>query len=223
MTIERTRRPLTPAERRLIETRLRRTDARLPGFRGMLVAGAFVFFPLWAVTMLVSDLAWWMISAFWIGIALLVLPSSALSARRELRSRMAALRSALDRGEADTVRIRARGFVEFEEIEDLGQNLAVDVGEDEVLFLSGQDLFDMRRFPNSDFTLAEVSDGDGRVVESWVIYDGERVAPLRRVSAEAQRRLELPGHLETRQARLEDLETLLDRDAAAGGSNLRSS
>jgi hypothetical protein len=180
---------------------------------------AVVFGPRWVLTLLASDAPWWVVTHFWLGVALAVVPWSLNSVRREVLKRAGSLRSAVERNEADTVRIRAERVVELEEVADLGTTWAFETGDGRVVFVAGQWIEESRSFPSSDFTLVDVLDGSGGVVDVHLVRDGRRLEPLRRISADAQERLTVPGHLESLPGSIDDLESRLETaGASARGS-----
>jgi len=105
-------------------------------------------------------------------------------------------------------------MVEIEEVEDEGPCYAFQVNDERIVFVEGQDFYPSARFPNTDFELVEIHDGAGKLVSMVIDKHGEKLTPLRRVSAEGQLQLYRPAHLATVPGRLVDIEDILAAPAA---------
>lgn len=169
--------------------------------------------PLFGLTLLLSDLSWQVIGLGWLGIwllvALFVVLPAVFSARRERTARARAFEKALERDEAETIRIRSRRVVEFEELEDLGARWAFELADGRIVFVCGQEYYADARFPNDDFTMVDFLGADGEPVAWFLRRRGKRLEPVRRIPVGDQEGMHLPEHLETLTGRLEDLEQLL--------------
>lgn len=213
--MESSRRPLSPAERRLLACLARRADEPTPGgnLRAAALVGAGCMLPLFGLTLLLSDLSWQVIGLGWLGIwllvALFVVLPAVFSARRERTARARAFEKALERDEAETIRIRSRRVVEFEELEDLGARWAFELADGRIVFVCGQEYYADARFPNDDFTMVDFLGADGEPVAWFLRRRGKRLEPVRRIPVGDQEGMHLPEHLETLTGRLEDLEQLL--------------
>ena len=78
-----------------------------------------------------------------------------------------------------------------------------------ILFISGQEFYPSRTFPNTDFSLIEIHDTEGELVEFYVEKHGDRLEVSRTISADSKKRLRVPDHLERAAAPLSDLERVL--------------
>jgi hypothetical protein len=207
------RRALTEAERRLLSARIRSLSARSrrsTKISPLISAGVVLL--LWLWTMLASDAQWILITAFWFvvggGITLWV--------RRDMRTGAGALdhvtkglESGLRRNAADVYDVRASSFVEFEEVEDEGACYVFDVGESQLLVITGQGFYEAARFPSLDFSLVYVLDENDATVDMLIDKRGEKAGPARRIPAAIKQTLEIPEHLDVRTGSLDALEQIL--------------
>jgi hypothetical protein len=212
--LESHRRPLTEGERRVLRARVqslrgRRDRART---RWMPIAVG-VIGVLWLLTILASDAPWIVVTAFWIvvggGIALWV--------RRDMRAHaaqfddiVAGLRSALVANVAEVFDVRAKAFVEFEEVEDEGACYAFEIDGPRLVFVTGQEFYAGARFPSLDFSLVYLCDEAGRRVDMLIDKRGKKAAPARTVPARLVHEIPRPEHLEVRAG---GVETLLEKIA----------
>ncbi len=112
------------------------------------------------------------------------------------------------RNQAHVIRIQSDQMVEFEEREDEGACYAFQVG-DRIVFVAGQDFYPSAKFPNSDFSLVEITDSRGALVEMVIDTAGKKLQPIRTIAAELHSKLRSPEHLQSLQGRLEDIDRLL--------------
>jgi hypothetical protein len=217
-TLEVHKRPLSPAEKRLLQAKVRSHEAR--GRRvvtRVIPVGAAIILFLWLATLLVSDAPWPVVTGFWASagaaIALWVLRDAGKDARQFL-SMARDLESALRTNTANVYDVRARRFVGFEEIEDEGACYAFELEGGRLVFIIGQEFYPGPRFPSLDFSLVYPLDERGRPVDMMIDKRGSRAAPARVVPAATKRKLALPDHLETRAGRIADLEQLLQAENA---------
>jgi hypothetical protein len=182
----------------------RRTIAILPGC-------LIVIIPLFAVLYFAAhapDIVVFGGFAVYFAIAVYTWASGRIEDLRRLRK----YEGALARNEADVVHIRADEMVEIKEYEDLGACYAFQVEPDKIVFVSGQDFYASRRFPNTDFSLVTIQSQDGEILELLIDKHGDKLKPKCKIPASAWD-LGLPNHLETLQGRLDDLEKLLEARA----------
>jgi hypothetical protein len=62
---------------------------------------------------------------------------------------------------------------------------------EEILVLAGQDYYETTKFPNDDFSLVEVRREDGRMLERLIEKRGKKLAPVKRLPANARSLLPL--------------------------------
>jgi hypothetical protein len=207
------RRPLTAAERRLIEAKARSLTAggQRASAKSLRIAGSTILV-LWLLTLVASDASWPIVTAFW----LVVGSGITLWVRRDIRKdavhleEMAGrLESSLRGNLADVYEIRANSFVEFQEIEDEGACYAFELDGNRFVFITGQEFYAGARFPSLDFGLVYVLDQRGETVDMFIDKRGAKARPARTIPADVKRQLELPGHLEVIVARLSELESCL--------------
>ena len=114
-----------------------------------------------------------------------------------------ALRSALAANTAEVYDVRARAFIEFEEVEDEGACYAFELDGARLVFVAGQEFYPGARFPSLDFSLVYVYDETGRRVDMLIDKRGARATPARIIPtaiAKEIKRLHLevrPGTVET--------------------------
>ena len=207
------RRRLAVSEQRLLRTKAaslaatqRRASRATP-----LISGA-IFALLWLATILVSDAPWMVITAFWVvvwlGITLWVQWDARTSG---ISAMLPGLESALRRNEADVVDVRAKSYVEFEEVEDEGACYAFQLDETRVMFISGQEFYPEAKFPSLDFSLVHLLDEAGRTVDMLIEKRGPKAAPASVIPAATKERLEIPQHLDVRAIDITRLEQELQR------------
>jgi hypothetical protein len=178
------------------------------GPRRMLVAMAVVILPLWVLTILTSKL-FVLPTLVWLSLAALIGFWSARDVRESFVARVVPLENALGANGVEEIRVAAAEMVEFEEIGDVGACYAFQVEPDKILIVQGQDYSATRRFPNTDFSIVITQDSNGEPREIGVHKRGAKMAPARVISAETQKRLRFPLHLEVLQGRLADIEGIL--------------
>ena len=204
-------RPLSSAERRLMQNALRfaKRRARLLLSRSilasMLISGA-----LWSLTIWASDSSPLIITGIWVGVAVLISLWTILQERPKLTSRVHTLEGALRRNQAHVLRIRSERMVEFGEQEDEGACYAFQLPGNRVVFVSGQDYYGSANFPNTDFSIVNILGQDGAIVERVILKDGGRLAPCRSISGD-QKPQTMPRHLEVVSGSVDRIEELLKR------------
>lgn len=211
--LEASRRPLKENERRLIRARIRSLAARgRRASRLSLPVAAGLILVLWLWTILASDSAWFIITAFW----LIVGAGITLWVRRDMRKHAAqfegtarGLESALKHNAADVYNVRARSFAELEEIEDEGACYAFELDGNRLVFITGQEFYESARFPSLDFSLVYVLDEAGQAVDMLIEKRGAKAEPVKKIPALIKKKLDVPEHLEVRTGTIDNLEDSL--------------
>ena len=213
MTLNPSRRPLTDSERRLLQSRIRNLQARARRGRAVatpITAGVVVV--LWAATMVASDAPRLVVTGFWllfgVGLALWMRRDAGRDAR-SFDAIAAGLKSALKVNTADVYDVKARAFVEFEEIEDEGACYTFELPDNRLVFITGQEFYESAKFPSLDFSLVYVLDEAGQAVDMVIEKRGPKARPAKTIPASAKKDVEMPEHLEVREGTLDDLD--LDR------------
>jgi hypothetical protein len=163
-----------------------------------------------ALTFLTSRASsnWSIILLVWAGIAAFIAVWLLLEERSRISARTRSFEDALHRNQAHVIRIRSDQMVAFEEREDEGACYAFQVG-DRIVFVSGQDFYPSAKFPNSDFSLVEIIDSRGTMVEMIIDTAGKKLQPIRTIAAELKSKLSIPEHLQILPGKLEDIDRLL--------------
>lgn len=193
------------------ERRLRRLLTRRPRLSlaspRLWIVGLGASGVLWVVTVLASKLVFWP-TVLWLPFAILMPLWIGWDEHRKDRARRCGIESALAANHAEEIRVATTEAVVFDEIEDLGEAWAFQVDPDRVLFLGPrQDL--PRGFPTTAFSYSEILDATGIIIDVRFALQGEKLAPVRRIPAEAQRGLDLSRDLELLPGKLDRLEGLL--------------
>ena len=178
------------------------------------LAFLLVIGPLWLASILIGafssqKISWLIITAIWVGLGSVIWLWSFLPESRKEQKQLSIYQDAINQNQVVVVRIASELMVALEEEEDEGACYAFQLPGERIIFVSGQDLYPTARFPNSDFSLVHILTGEGHLLERFITKHGRKLKPLRTLSAKAKSRLRVPGHLETIQGRLEDLEHLL--------------
>jgi hypothetical protein len=208
--LESRRRPLTEGERRVLRARIQNLRGQSDRARTRWIPiGAAVIGLLWLLTILASDVPWTVVTAFWIvvggGIALWVRRDMRMHAR-QFDDMAAGLRSALAANVAEVFDVRARAFVEFEEVEDEGACYAFEIDGPRLVFVTGQEFYAAARFPSLDFSLVYLCDEAGRRVDMLIDKRGPKAAPTQTIPAARAQETRRPEHLEVRAGSVETLE-----------------
>ncbi|NNG14847.1 MAG: hypothetical protein HKM89_00110 [Gemmatimonadales bacterium] len=205
-------RPLSPAERRTLESQASRFERDRPRLkRAILFSAVGIIGVLWLFTVLASDTDWRIITAFWAVLGGVIGAWAWREQAGGINRRLSGIRSAVHRDQADVVRIRSDAVVEFEEVEDEGAAHAFQVDENSIVFIVGQEFYPDARFPNTDFSVIRVYDDRGDLAEFWVSKDGERLDPVRRIDTPSRKRLTVPDCFAVVEGELADLEHILAR------------
>jgi hypothetical protein len=203
--------PIAGPERRALSMRLAALrDEQSRAARRLLVRLLLFFFvPFCVFIALTSNaslpviiggcLAGTLLLGLWIGV------------EEHLRTRRLQLRlsQTLESGRAREIRVVASAVVEFEEVEDEGACYAFQIADAQMVFVSGQLFYSSAKFPNSDFSLVDVLSPSGELVDCFIRKQGEKLVPIRIVSADVKQRLRIPPHLHVMAGTLAQLEQLL--------------
>lgn len=216
--IERRSRPLLAQERRLLRSKLSALPRQLSTFiKRSAISVAGICGALWLLTMLVvKDVSGTWISAFWLGAGFVIGSWTMMDEKTKKARKQRDLEEVLRHDLAQETVVCASELVEFEEIEDEGACYAFQVGESRILFVSGQDFYPSTKFPSTEFSIVEMQTTDGRLVEMLFEKRGERLSPKRTISCAVKVHLQIPGHLQLMDGRLDQIEQLL---ACERGSN----
>jgi hypothetical protein len=211
-------RDLTKSERRLLQSNRRNVRHKSRG-RALVVTGVAVFGTLWLLTLAASEISWPIVTAFWLvagtGIMLWVRHDAGKNDAR-LDAMGDQIDSSLRANTAKIFDVKATAFVAFEEVEDEGACYVFELADNTLLCLSGQQYYETAKFPSLDFSLVQILDEDGRIVDEWIQKRGPKAAPVRVIPASAKWNMELPNDQQTITGRLGDLEDLLG--ARSGGA-----
>ncbi len=209
-------RPLLQVEQRAMMRALGVRQRRLDRLRRRLFFfSSVVFGALWGLTLAVSKDRAIVVTAVWLAIGAVVTLWSYFSARRELFMDVNRYEQGLERNEVREWRVQSTEMVEFEEEEDEGACYAFQLNNGRILFISGQEYYPSARFPNTDFSLANIYDNNGVRIEELIHKRGHRLEPSRTVPASFKADLFIPEHLRTIEGRLAELERLLSKAEAS--------
>lgn len=195
--LEPVRRPLSPAEQRVLRKRIAHTHAwaaRLS--RRTIVTAAAVTGALWLATLLASDSDWITISVFWVVVGSGIGFWSVRSNRKDGQRPLDALESALRRNEADVYEVRARALAEVEEYDDEGAHYVFDLGDGRLVWIAGQDFYEERRFPCLEFTLTYLLTEVGTPAWMFVRPQSAKTSPSFTLPSSFRERPDAPEHLE---------------------------
>jgi hypothetical protein len=214
-TIEDSTRPLTEGEKRLLRWAVSHRKRRLrKALRRTLAWGAIVFGALWVFTIFATIIdnrgpTWYISGLIWLVIGLPMTLWSYAGVRSDLAKAVRRFESALRLNTASTVRIQSTEMVEFEEEEDEGARYAFQLADGRIVFLSGQEFYSSRQFPNSDFSLVDIRSEDGTAIVGHIKKRGRRIEPTRTIPAKKAATLKIPDHLQIINGDLSRIEQLL--------------
>jgi len=220
-SLESSRRPLRAAESRLLRAKANQLARnRRRAQRSAVPLGLGTASVLWTLTLLASDAPWPVITGFWAVFAVvLTLWLRRDLSKADLKSMIEALHSALRRNEVEEYRVQATAFVEFEEVEDEGACYAFQIDDKQMAFICGQEFYPSARFPSLDFSLVEPLSESGQPVYGWIEKRGLKAAPARTIPARKKWELEIPRHMELREASIATIEADLGSSYSAAESN----
>jgi hypothetical protein len=207
---ESTVRPLNDKEKRALRVRLASLRADWARLRWrLLVVVIGLCTAMTAVTTMAGNVSWTVAFMCWLATSLLIGVWIWIEEFVRHRRRLRRIESALRGGSVRDVRVQASAVAEFEEEEDEGACYAFKVGAETILFISGQEFYSSRTFPNTDFSLIEIHDTEGELVEFYIEKHGHRLEVSKTISADGKKRLRVPDHLARVEAPLSDLERVL--------------
>lgn len=199
MLLESSFRPLAASERRLLRAKRHYLESRLRRGPKVLAPAVLVIVMLWALTLVASDAPWSVVTLFWIlmggGIFLWVRHDVGRDLGHLARM-LREFQSALRRNEAQVFHVKAKSFVEFEELEDEGACYAFEIDDGRIVFVVGQQFYPGAKFPSHDFSLVYLLDERGASINMVVEKRGRKASAARKVPAAHKLELEIPEHLE---------------------------
>ena len=205
-------RPLTAAEQRLLDAKIRDLESRLGRGPKALMPGVVIVVILWVLTLVVSEASWLTVTSFWIVVGAGIL----LWVRHDLKKDLGNLRdvlaghvSARQRNEAEVFQIKATCFADFEEVEDEGACYAFEIDGGRLVFVVGQQFYPEAKFPSHDFSLVHILNERGEPVDGIIEKRGPQVPAARTIPAVTKLKLEIPEHLEVLDGKLSQIEDLL--------------
>lgn len=207
-------RPLTTRERSALNMKiadarhlLTKTDLRQNAASSFGCCGL-----LWVLTIIAIERTWQAraaATALWLIMAVVYTVWGYYEDKRKHEVQIKEFESALKRNEARDIHIQTDEMVELAEEDDEGARYAFQVEPDKILFLAGQDYYEGRKFPNSDFYIVMIYAEKGSIAHRLFDKKGKKLKPLRTIPVEAQKNFRLVEDLEIMQGRLENLEQLL--------------
>ena len=208
----RTTRQLTQTEVRALRRRMSVVSKqRIAEGKVALVVGPVIIGGLWLWTILAdSDMPWLFPTIFWLAIGSLIMLLVACDIRRDATERILAFESAIEADVADDIRITSSDVLEFEELGDLGAYWAFQVEPETIVFVCGQAFYRSARFPNTDFSIVQIDDANGQLVELRIRKRGDRLGPKDVIPSSEWQTWRWPEHLEVLDGRLDEMRTLLD-------------
>jgi hypothetical protein len=132
----------------------------------------------------------------------------------ESPKRVDEINAAISFGEARVIHCQSEQVVVFEEIEDEGADYCFQIEDSKLLFVGGQDFYETRRFPNSDFEIVEAG-SESHPVLFHIYCNREKLKPVKTIPAGIKKRFitplgVMPTHLETIEGRWENIEGILE-------------
>lgn len=174
---------------------------------------------LWFLTLLASDVAWPLVTVFWLVLGGLIYLWVLRDLRKELGhlpEMVSSMEGALRRDEVESFDVVAEGYAELEEVEDEGACYGFDLGDETIVFLVGQQFYPSARFPSLDFSVVYPLDESGRSADMWIEKRGDAVPPDRVIPAPVKWELaeRIPEPLELVRGTLDRVEEALRRTAS---------
>ena len=164
--------------------------------RGTVGIAVLISALLWVATLLASDSSWTVVTAFWLVVGGAIGIWSYRSQGSGSRHMLGGLESALTRNEADVYDVRASAFADVAEDEDEGALYVFALGEDRMVWISGQEFYEGRRFPCLDFTLVYPLTEGG--TPAWMLTErrSAKASPAFTLPSSFRERPDAPEHLE---------------------------
>lgn len=154
---------------------------------------------LWLATILISDVSIVVVTAFWLGVGVILHFWS--KADTDASPWAPLISSALSRNEAEIYEVRASAYLVHQPTDDEGARFAFQIDGNRVLFVDGEVFVAGARFPSIDFNIVHALGIEGRVCAEWIEKRGARIAPLGSVRATLR---SFPGHLDILEGSLSD-------------------
>lgn len=80
-----------------------------------------------------------------------------------------------------SIRVRSQEYYQLIEEEDEGPHYIFQVEPNKILCLGGQEFYSIKKFPNTDFEIAEGKDEKGTVIFFEIYPFGEKLKPLKKI------------------------------------------
>ncbi|MEI6516727.1 MAG: hypothetical protein WCO77_12190 [bacterium] len=174
------------------------------------IGGPIIIAVLWGLTLLFAGSSSAVTATlFWLLIGIPICIASGADAIRPHRKRIILRETALSNGQTEEIRIIADAMVDLEEVDDEGVCFAFQVDQDRIVFVCGQDFYAGPKFPNTDFSIISIRTQDGKLADLTIEKHGEKLRPLRKISAVARTPLRCPQHLELVPGKLDNIEAIL--------------
>jgi len=123
---------------------------------------------------------------------------------------MSVIDDALQHGSAREEIVQAARMVEVEEMEDEGACYPLEVEEQKLLILFGQEFYAGPKFPSTDFSLVELRDARQHPIEFYIEKRGEKLRPCRVIAAKDPLKLKIPYDDQFIPCRLDELDAHLE-------------
>lgn len=114
---------------------------------------------------------------FLIGIILWVYSEGYFKSRNELKG----IRYLKNSNVITSIRVQSLEYIQLSEEEDEGVHYIFQVEPNKILCMGGQDFYPTKKFPSSDFEIAEGKDEKGNVIFFEIYPFGEKCKPLKKI------------------------------------------
>jgi hypothetical protein len=112
-----------------------------------------------------------------IGISLWVFLETELKSRKELKG----IRYLKASNKVTSIRVQTQEYYQLTEEEDEGIHYIFQVEPTKILCIGGQEFYPTKKFPNSDFEIAEGRDEKDNVIFLEIYSFGEKLKPLKKI------------------------------------------
>jgi len=129
----------------------------------------------------------------------------------KLKKSILDLESALQDGVAQVWNIQPTAFIELDEIEDEGEFFFLQIEARKVILLGGQDFYEAKRFPTTDFDLIDICDSNGNQLAFRIEQRGTPLLPLKVIGQDDPIREFIPYDYIELDCSLEELESCLKK------------
>jgi uncharacterized protein YwqG len=214
--LESQRRPLTPEE--VVAVRAERLPTGCGPIAYVVCSAVFVAIAL-VSAVITGRNSWIFFGVLWgvAGVGFMVW--MAVADRFERRRAGRYLNASLEGGAAEVYEIHAEAFAIFEQEDNEDDDdddkktaeYAFALDDDSLVFLHGKRFREDEKFPCLDFSVTQIFDVNRTLLTSLIEHRGPKAKPLKTIAGEITKTLELPGQLEVRRGRLENLENDLRR------------